>query len=782
MGEAWELRVVGESNLVAADGTRTNLSAKPKRFAVLVFLAVPTPGARVRRDVLLATFWPELDAVRARNALRATLHQLRQALGPDAIRGSGEDELWLDPAVVRVDLTDLSRALDVGDLLPWLTRASLELVPGLHVHDAGPFEEWLDGQRRALAARLVRSAWALADAAEGAADLPRAVLAARSATRLARADETGLRRLVSLLDRCGDRGGALTEFELFEAWLREEFEAAPAPETLALVQCVRGRTLAAPPSSPPSRSTGAAAPALATQDAVVPGPIAATRATLGWHVPPSRRVAGWLGALAAVIVAATGWSLSRTGASPPAAGALVPLAILPFENEVGDTAARYLAPALAESVADGLPSAAALPYAATRALDPRDHAAARRRLRAIGAETVVSAVLGGTRDSLELLVRIERLDGHPLAPPVRLHGSERGLVFLHDSLIALVSRAVAVPPDVRVRHTPAPAAYQLSLNAAWLLSRRSRPELLAARDLYTRALEIDPAWADLWLGLARATGSLGYRHYVEYRPALLASEHAANEALKRAPSDGRALIERALARFQLGNHAGAEADARRAAALDSTDWHMQSLIGTWWQWSGSHLDSALAYTRRAQRLAPWDRQTSINVMQIVGCMRDSAAIVTAARHVLDMDPNNPEALETLAWTLTRFGRWDDATRAYEQRYASLVAEGVSAQAAHLRREARFRATVRAIRRAVYQAQRIHPPATPPLLESRIALFEDLGMRDSSIAALAAVVDSLDAHHANMLCAANLRDFRRDPRALAIVRQRGWPLAEFAPTP
>ena len=59
-----------------------------------------------------------------------------------------------------------------------------------------------------------------------------------------------------------------------------------------------------------------------------------------------------------------------------------------------------------------------------------------------------------------------------------------------------------------------------------------------------------------------------------------------------------------------------------------------------------------------------------------------------------------------------------------------------------------------------------------------ALFEDLGMRDSSLATLAGVVDSLDAHHANMMCLPNFRSFRHDPRTLAIVRERGWTPAEF----
>lgn len=89
MPARWEIRLAGQSLVVGADGTRSDLSAKSKAFALLVFLAVPAPR-RVRRDELLAALWPEADAVRARGALRATLYQLRQSLGKEAIGGSGE--------------------------------------------------------------------------------------------------------------------------------------------------------------------------------------------------------------------------------------------------------------------------------------------------------------------------------------------------------------------------------------------------------------------------------------------------------------------------------------------------------------------------------------------------------------------------------------------------------------------------------------------------------------------------------------------------------------------
>ena len=52
---------------------------------------------------------------------------------------------------------------------------------------------------------------------------------------------------------------------------------------------------------------------------------------------------------------------------------------------------------------------------------------------------------------------------------------------------------------------------------------------------------------------------------IDYRTGFIASEHAADEALKRSPNDAKALMERAMARFSLGNRAAAQLDVRRAA-------------------------------------------------------------------------------------------------------------------------------------------------------------------------------------------------------------------------
>ena len=55
-------------------GRAERLLTQPKRFALLVYLALARPRGVQRRSALLGLFWPDLRGGRARNALRQTLH------------------------------------------------------------------------------------------------------------------------------------------------------------------------------------------------------------------------------------------------------------------------------------------------------------------------------------------------------------------------------------------------------------------------------------------------------------------------------------------------------------------------------------------------------------------------------------------------------------------------------------------------------------------------------------------------------------------------------------
>src|SRR5690348_10789138 len=99
------LRMLGSIGLTGSDGAEIDaLLRQPKSVALLAYLAMPRPGAWHRRDVLLATFWPELSQPRARAALRSALHLLRRHLDDDTIRTRGDDEVALDAERLTTDV------------------------------------------------------------------------------------------------------------------------------------------------------------------------------------------------------------------------------------------------------------------------------------------------------------------------------------------------------------------------------------------------------------------------------------------------------------------------------------------------------------------------------------------------------------------------------------------------------------------------------------------------------------------------------------------------------
>src|SRR5439155_160938 len=77
-----EFRLLGTLHLTDAEGREVkSLLTRPRRLALLAYLAAATPRGFHRRDTLLALFWPELDQEHARAALRQALHVLRGAFG-----------------------------------------------------------------------------------------------------------------------------------------------------------------------------------------------------------------------------------------------------------------------------------------------------------------------------------------------------------------------------------------------------------------------------------------------------------------------------------------------------------------------------------------------------------------------------------------------------------------------------------------------------------------------------------------------------------------------------
>ncbi len=257
------LHTLGGLDLRDGQGERlASVLARPKQVALLTYLAVEGPRRSQRRDTLLAFFWPDADSEHAQMSLRQVLYQLRTALGSDILesRGDevllGEEKLWCDAAAFEAAVAEqrLDEALE-------LYRG--ELLTGFHLSSAPDFELWLDAARRRLGQAAADAALSLARQAESAGQEMEARRNARRAAALGPYDELACRKLIGLLDRLGDRAGAVVAFERFAERLRSDLGMEPSPELRSTIQSIRARQKVGEHFSPPRQPARTAEPRVA---------------------------------------------------------------------------------------------------------------------------------------------------------------------------------------------------------------------------------------------------------------------------------------------------------------------------------------------------------------------------------------------------------------------------------------------------------------------------------------------------------------------------------------
>jgi DNA-binding SARP family transcriptional activator/predicted Zn-dependent protease len=237
------LRALGPLQVRDARGEDPRaLLVQPKRLALLVYIALNGPGTLHQREKLCGMFWPDSPEELARLSLRQALHFLRRATSSEIIDSRLGTEIRVRPDAVHTDVADFETAIAEHRREDAIALYHGEFLQDFHVSGvSSEFEWWLDRQRARLRGLAVRAATELIDTAERDGDFGAAIRATRELLRITPFDEPALRRLVTLLDRSGDRAGALQEYQVFTARLAREIESSPSAETAALIARVRAK-------------------------------------------------------------------------------------------------------------------------------------------------------------------------------------------------------------------------------------------------------------------------------------------------------------------------------------------------------------------------------------------------------------------------------------------------------------------------------------------------------------------------------------------------------------
>jgi serine/threonine protein kinase/tetratricopeptide (TPR) repeat protein len=223
--------------------------------------------------------------------------------------------------------------------------------------------------------------------------------------------------------------------------------------------------------------------------------------------------------------------------TPALARALTRLVVLPFRVLRPDPETDFLAFSLPDAIATSLSGIGSLVVrssatAARFATDAPD-------LKALAAEADVDRVVMGTLlrsgEQLRAVAQLVEAPAGTLITSQTVQASLGDLFRLQDDIAHRVVEALALPLGGKASAPPSPApdaprdarAYELYLRANELA--RSYDGLVEARDLYARAVEIDPGFAPAWAHLGRAHRVFG--KYIEPSPGSL---QRAEDALKRA--------------------------------------------------------------------------------------------------------------------------------------------------------------------------------------------------------------------------------------------------------
>ncbi len=369
----YTLRTLGGFDLRDAEDRKVSaVLVHPKRSALLLYLVLAAAGRPIRRDSLLAVFWPESSQDLARASLRKALHNLRRALGEEVFVAEGDDEVSIAAGQIRCDAVELESA----DATQAQELYKGTFLDGFFVPDAPDFERWVERERVRLRDRAFEIMWRKAEleGASGGGAAYDAAFWARNALAIVPDDESALRGLLLLLERLGDRAGALNAYEDFARRLSKDFDVETSAETQALVTRIRKGT---PPAVAPGAITaralssaiqGPSAERRSMESGADPPPAAANSSgTRRGNAPGDRRadqeharrhdlVARWKDlwqakptrvAVVAVLAVALSWTGLRSYEAAASTPTPVATAVLPFSYR-GAKELSYLA--------DGMPT------------------------------------------------------------------------------------------------------------------------------------------------------------------------------------------------------------------------------------------------------------------------------------------------------------------------------------------------------------------------------------------------------------------------------------------
>jgi serine/threonine protein kinase/Tfp pilus assembly protein PilF len=352
-------------------------------------------------------------------------------------------------------------------------------------------------------------------------------------------------------------------------------------------------------------------------------------------------------------------------ARPPAARPSV--AVLPFVSLLGGSEGEFLGDGLAEEITHALTRVRSLRVAArTSAFAYKGKPVDVRR---IGGELGVNAVLEGSvrraNDTLRVMVQlVDVADGSPLWSE-RFEGPMRDVFAIQDEIAHSVVKTLSLilSDSERRALTRVPTdnvtAYEYYLRGRQFFHQSRRKALEYARQMYGRAIEIDPEFALAHAGLAGCC-SLIHMYYPGASSEMEVADTASRRALELEPDLPEAHAARAFTLFQLGRSEEAAAEFQTAIHLGPALFEARYFYGRFCFQHGQMAEAARWFEDAARVEENFEaRFFAAQAYEAQGRREEAAAAylraLEAAERRLELHPDDPRAATMRAVSLCRLG-------------------------------------------------------------------------------------------------------------------------------
>jgi eukaryotic-like serine/threonine-protein kinase len=538
------------------------------------------------------------------------------------------------------------------------------------------------------------------------------------------------------------------------------------PEVTPAVATALSRVLAKDPAErlwPASRFVDA----LTSQSVVAGSPV---RANAAWPTRLTRRA--MLGAAAVLALLASGWAVTR--ARTPHATLIGRIAVIPMENQTGDTAQRFFADGMTREVI-GVLADAGVRVLGYRAVAPYRNSTqpVKEIARDLGVDAIVSGAVLRTGDVVRLSAELIDARNDETLWSRSFERPATDVMTLQREVAAEIARGIraGLTPDQKQRLSAArqvnPRAYTQYLLGQEAAALRTADGFKRSLVFLRRSLEIDSTYAPAWAALAITNAyALIYQTAPRESSTSLAMR-AANRAIALDAQAGDAYFARGVVRLHdRWDFPGAYAD------FDAAETRPGSPLGFgmfgWALWEMGDFDGMLRRGRNLVEDEPTTAQWRSDLAWGMWSLGKPTEALASARKGTELDPTFYETFDILSLILGGLGQHAAADSAHRRAvevaggdyWVRLFDEGILASQ---------RGDTAGVRRALAALD------GDPRLAQRGGLLFLTGMKDSAYAMLGRAVDARDLDLLQVLNAMPpLYRFRGEPRYQALLARIGLP--------